>query len=368
MKIKKVEILHITLPMKFTFTTGFGDISERDAVIVRLETNDGVVGYGEAAALSAPVYLTETTETCIHIIKDFLVPKLLNRELTIEEYVNDCSFVRGNNIAKHGVESALWEIESLLKKKSLKDLLGGTRSKVPIGESIGVQPSVDKLLEVVGKRVGEGYRRIKIKVKPGWDCKPLRAIRKKFPKISLMVDANSSYRLKDMDLLRKLDEFDLLMIEQPLAFDDIIDHAKVQKELKTPICLDESILSAEDARKAIEIGACRIINVKPGRVGGLTEVKKINKIAKKNGIKLWCGGMLETGIGKAYNVAVATLSEFSLPADITPSKTFFGEDVTKQDIEISNDGFVSVPSGVGMGYEVVKSRINKYMVKQFEIK
>ncbi len=367
MVIKSAEIFHIVLPMKFSFVTGFGEIKERDAVIIKLESADGLIGWGESAALSAPVYLEETVETCIHILREFILPRLKNRNLEIDEFMTEIGFIRRNNLAKHGAETALWAIESQIKSESVSQLLGGSRKTVPLGESIGIMDDTNKLLGLVDKRLKEGYQRIKLKIKPGHDWELVKAVREKHPDILISVDANSSYTRDQISDLQRLDEFGLLMIEQPFAFDDIIDHAEAQKKLKTPICLDESITSSQDARKAIEIGACRIINVKPGRVGGLLETKRINEIAKNTGTKLWCGGMLETGIGKAYNIAAASLSEFSLPADITPSSTFFAEDITQPDLQLSRTGTVAVPQEPGLGFQVLSKTIDKYLVKKIKV-
>jgi len=364
--IKKAELIHIKIPMKFTFTTGFGSISERETLIIKLTSKDGLVGYGESAALAAPIYLSETIQTCIHVLKDFLIPQLLNRSLTLEEYMEEIRYIRGHQIAKHGVECALWMIQSLQTQQSLSQLLGGTQKTIDLGESIGMMDSVENTVSLVTKRIHEGYRRIKLKIHPGKDIELIKAVRQMHPTIPLMVDANSSYTLKDIGHLKKLDVYHLMMIEQPLAHDDIIDHAKLQKKLETPICLDESICSAEDARKAIEIGACRIINVKPGRVGGLIESLKIHALAKKYHIPLWCGGMLESGIGKAYNIAIASLSSFTLPADISPSALFYKKDITDE-IILSGHGTTPVPNTPGLGYAVYKNQISKYHVKTISL-
>lgn len=367
MKIIKAKIYLVNLPMKFTFTTGFGSISSRDAVIVKLEADSGKVGYGEAAALSAPIYNAETSQTCIHVLRDFLLPRLIGREIEIEEYVNEICFLRGNRLAKHGAECALWGIKSQEDKKPLSRLIGGIKNEIPVGESIGIQKSVPDTLKIIEKKLAEGYQRIKIKIKPGWDIKLVKEIRKEYPKISLMVDANSSYTLKDIGVFKELDQYNLLMIEQPLADDDIIDHAKIQSRLKTPICLDESIDSAEDARKAIEIGACRIINVKPGRVGGIIESLKINELAKKYKIPLWCGGMIETAVGKLYNLAVASLSEFSLPADMSPTKEFFNEDIAGPSVLIKKNGTIDVPEIIGPGFDIIENNLKKFTISSIEV-
>lgn len=367
MRIVSAEIFHIQLPMKFPFVTGFGAISKRDAVILKLTDKNGLVGWGEGAALWGPVYLEESAMTNVHIIKDFLVPILRDVEISHEEYMSKSAFIRGNNLAKFAVDAAIWSIDSQTSRMPIHKLIGGVRKQIPVGESIGMVESTPKLLEIVEKRISEGYQRIKLKIKPGCDYEYVSTVRKAFPKLKIMVDGNSSYSLDQADLLRKLDDLDLMMIEQPLAYDDIIDHATLQKQLKTPICLDESILSAEDARKACEIGACKIINVKPGRVGSLDECKKINEVAKKFKIQLWLGGMLETGIGKSYNLMAASLSEFTLPADISPSKTFFDEGITNPDVQVTSKGFIEVPTEVGLGFKVLEDKIEKYQIGNYKI-
>ncbi len=368
MKIVKAQVFQIGLPMKFPFTTGFGTISARESVIIRLETDQGVIGWGESAALSAPIYNPETTQTTIHIIKDFLIPKLLSRDLEIEEYVTEINSIRGNRIAKFGVECALWGIRSQLENKTVSNLLGAVRTEIPVGESIGIQKSIEDTISVIAQKLAEGYQRIKLKIKPGWDLELIKSVRQRFPDIVLMVDANSSYSLKDIELFEQLDQYNLLMIEQPLADDDIIDHAQIQKRIKTPICLDESINSVEDARKAIELGSCKIINVKPGRVGGIIESQKINALAKANHIPLWCGGMLETGIAKGYNLHVASMSEFTLPADSSPALDYFFDDIISPSMVVKDNGTITVPTDLGLGYQIKEDVLRKVTVSDFILK
>jgi len=367
MNIKKVSIFLVDLPMKVAFTTGFGTISTRPTVIVKLETSNGVIGWGESAALDSPIYNAEDVYTALHVIKDCILPRLLNHNVTLEEYAEETKWIRGNRIARFGVECALWDIHSQEKGVPISVLIGGKRQKVAVGESVGIQAEIIDTLKIIEKRLGEGYQRIKIKIRPGWDLNIIKAIRKVYPKIPLMVDANSAYTLKDIYIFQKLDEYNLMMIEQPLADDDIVDHAKIQKMIKTPICLDESIENAEDARKAIELGSCKIINVKPGRVGGLMESKLINDLAKKHHIPLWCGGMLESGIAKPFNMAAASLSEFSLPADMSPSDNYFKESITSPDILVSKGGFIGVPSVTGLGFKVSEKLINKYTKEKYNL-
>ena len=364
MKIIKAEAYHISLPMKFVFKTSFGEIKQRDTIIVKLTTDNGQVGYGESAPLTEPVYLEESIGTCKHLIQDLLFPLILNKSLTPADFVQLTFHLRGNRIAKFGIETALWMIQSLSEQKNIKDLLGGVKQEIEIGENIGILPSIHQTLDLIQKRLDEGYKRIKLKISPGHDLELLKKVRTKFPNEPLMVDANSAYTLKDVELFKKLDQFYLMMIEQPLGFDDIIDHAQLQKHIKTPICLDESIISYEHARKAIEIGACRIINVKPGRIGSLVETSHINQLAKKNNIKLWCGGMIEAGIANAYNLYAASLSEFSLPADLSPSSQFFENYIIKPGIQMLKPGIVAVPENIGLGFEVDEEMITRHIVEK----
>lgn len=365
-KVVKAELFHIRLATKFVFKTSFGEIKNRDTIIVKLTLNNGIVGYGESAPLSEPVYLEESIGTCKHIINDFLFPIVLGNNLTPKEFVEKTSHFRGNRIAKYGIECALWMIRSQLKSKSIKKLLNSKRTSVCIGESIGLLDSQSERNELIKKRINQGYKRIKLKISPDHDVEVIKNVRKTFPNLSLMVDANSAYSLKDIDVLKELDKYNLLMIEQPLGFDDIIDHAKLQVQIKTPICLDESIVSYEHARKAIELGACKIINVKPGRIGSLYETIRINKLAKKNNIKLWCGGMLEAGIANAFNIYAASLSEFKYPADIFLSNKIFEQDIISPIIDMKAKGEIEIPDKIGLGFKVneeviIKNKID-YMI------
>lgn len=366
-KIIKAEAFHINLPIKFIFKTSFGEVKTRETIIVKLTTNEGIIGYGESAPLPEPVYLEETIGTCKHLLKDILFPIVLGKTMKPKKFVEKTSHFRGNRLAKYGVECALWMIQSQEEKIPIKKLIGSTRESIDIGESIGLLPDLDQTLEVIKKRIDQGYKRIKLKISPGHDLEFLKKIREKFPSIPLMVDANSAYTLNDLELFKKFDQFSLMMIEQPLGFDDIIDHSKLQKKINTPICLDESIVSFEHARKAIEIDACKIINVKPGRIGSLIETIKINKLAKKHNIKLWCGGMVESGIANAFNIYSASLSEFSLPADIFLSNKIFEEDIITNGIENSVPGEIAVPSDIGLGFEVDENIIKKYLVNKLKI-
>ncbi len=361
-QIARFDIFRLRLPMKFTFKTSFGDIPFRETVVIKLTTDDGVVGYGESAALTEPVYLEESTDTVIAILENVLKPIVLNKALTPSDFYQETQHLRGNKIAKFGVECALWSIISQISGKPIVDLLGGTRREINLGESIGILPTVDETLQLITKRVEEGYHRIKVKIKPGWDVELVKIIRQSFPDLVLMVDANSAYTLDDLDTFKQLDNFNLLMIEQPLEFDDLWHHSLLQKEIKTPICLDESIVSYSKAKKAIELKACGIINVKPGRIGSLVEVLQINQLAKEQNIPLWCGGMLEAGIANAFNIFTASLSEFSLPADIFPSAKIFTEDIIVPEITMTKNGTVKVSRQLGLGFAVNEELIQNLLI------
>lgn len=346
--------------MKFDFATSFGSFNQKEFILVEARDVSGLSGWGESVAFYAPVYNEETVKTNWHILEDFLIPMILNKEISHPDEVSQIfEPIRKNNMAKAALEGAIWDLYAKQQQKPLYQVLGGTNTKIDVGISIGIQNSIEELLEVIEGHVNEGYKRIKVKIKPGWDVEVIRAIRKQFPTIPLMADANSAYRLEDIELLKQLDEFDLMMIEQPLASDDIVDHAHIQKELKTPICLDESIHSYEDARKAIELGSCKIINIKIGRVGGLTESKRIHDLCEENGIAVWCGGMLEAGIGRAHNVALTTLSNFILPGDTAASSRYWEQDIIDPEVTV-HDGIIHVPSEIGIGYTPNLPVIDKF--------
>lgn len=365
MKILSITLYKVKLPMATSFTTSFGTITSKPTVIVKIKTDEGYIGYGESAALPFPFYKPETTDICLLVLKNYIAPLVLNKEFnTIEEMMNLLKPIKKNNFAKTGLETAVWMILSIKENKPLAKLLGGTKKKIAVGESIGIKKTIEETIEEVTLRKTQGFQRIKIKIQPGWDIKIVKAIRKKFPDISLMVDANSAYTLKDISLFKKLDKYNLLMIEQPLADDDIVDHSILQKQIKTPICLDESILSVDDARRAIYLGACKIINIKPGRVGGLLESKKIHDYCQKKGIGVWCGGMLETGIGRAFNIAVSSLPNYIYPADMSPVNFFYKDDLVKDSFFVDKNGYVKVPEKPGLGFEVDEKKIKKYTVEK----
>lgn len=375
MKIKNLTTTHVRLPLVKPFQTSFGRFEKKNALIVRVETEKNVIGWGETASLGAPLYSPDFTASDEIVQNQFIFPYLLGREgEDITDFLDVFKPIRGHPFAKAGVEMALWDALAKEAGQPLWKYLGGVRERVPSGISIGIKPSRDDLLQTVESALNEGYQRIKIKIKPGWDVEPVRAIREAFGyDIPLMVDANSAYTLKDLDLLQQLDEFGLLMIEQPLSHTDIYKHEKVQRQLRTPICLDESIHSLDDAKFAVEYGSCRIINIKPGRVGGLYPSKQIHGYCynhedtsfTRNGIgrvPLWVGGMLETGVGRAHNLALATLPGFTITGDISPSDRYWREDLTTQPI-LMNEGYIKLPSGPGIGYDVDMEKMEKYMVR-----
>jgi O-succinylbenzoate synthase len=312
---------------------------------------DGISGWGESTAGEDPFYSYETVETAWHILRDFLWPILKDQEIASASEVWDMlARVRGHNMAKGSLEAAIWDAEAKQKNIPLAKLLGGVREEISCGVSIGIQPTIQHLLAKVEKELAAGYQRIKIKIKPGTDIEPARALRERFPRVRLMVDANSAYRLEDVALLKKLDSLYLIMIEQPLGWDDIYSHAQLQRQLDTPICLDECIHDVEHARAAIEIGACRIINIKLGRVGGHTPAKRIHDICQAKSIPVWCGGMLESGIGRAHNIAMSTLPNFTLPGDVSASRRYWNEDIIEPEVEVTRQGTIRVPSAPGIGY------------------
>lgn len=369
-KIKKIIVRELQMKMKAPFITSFGTIHNKDFLLIEVIDEDGVSGWGESVALNFPWYNEETVRTNIHMLKDFLFPILLKSPLTHPDEVSErFSPIRRNNMAKSAVEGAVWDLYAKRKGITLASALGGgTRNKIGVGISIGIQSSIKELLQLIDGYVAEGYQRIKLKIKPGWDVDVLREVRRVFPDVPIMADANSAYTLKDINLLKKLDDFNLMMIEQPLEHDDIIDHAKLQRELSTPICLDESIHTVSDARKAIDLGSCKIINIKIGRVGGLTESKKIHDLCAANGIDVWCGGMLEAGVGRAHNIALTALPQFTLPGDTAGSSRYWEEDIIFPEVSVNSDGTIDIPNKPGIGYEVNRKVVEKYKGSEWIIR
>jgi o-succinylbenzoate synthase len=366
MRVRKITLREIHLPLIAPFQTSFGTSTLRRIPLIEVDV-DGVVGWGECTAGEDPYYCYETVETAWHIRRDFLWPMLKGREFSSASEIHGIfSHVRGHNMAKAGVETAIWDAEAKQKNLPLAKLLGGTREEISSGVSIGIQPSIDALISKVEKELAAGYQRIKIKIMPGSDIEPARALRSRFPRVRLMVDANSAYTLADAPLLKKLDEFFLIMIEQPLGYDDIYSHAELQRQLQTPICLDECIHDYEHARAAIEIGACKIINIKLGRVGGHTSARQVHDLCQSKSVPVWCGGMLESGIGRAHNIAMSTLPNFTLPGDVSASKRYWAEDIIEPEVEVSARGTIRVPTAPGIGYTPRIDRIES-LTKRREV-
>jgi O-succinylbenzoate synthase len=364
MRITHVELRELRLPLVSFFETSFGRTTDRRIVLVRVEA-DGLTGWGEVTCGETPFYSYETPETAWHLLRDYLIPWSLDGSWgTASDLADRFRPIRGHPMAKAAMENALWDIEAQEKGVSIARLLGGTLEEIPCGVSIGIQESVEVLLEKIERELAAGYQRIKIKVKPGWDLEVLERIRSKFPDIPLMVDANSAYTLADFDHLKQFDRFDLMMIEQPLGWDDMVDHARLQKELQTPLCLDESIHSADDARKALDLGACRIINIKLGRVGGYTSARSIHDLCRARGVPVWCGGMLESGIGRAHNIALSSLPGFTLPGDVSASRRYWQQDIIQPEVTVTPRGIISVPKTPGLGYLPDLERIEKVTVRK----
>jgi O-succinylbenzoate synthase len=368
MKIDRIELREIHLPLVAPFETSFGRTAERRIILTKV-FSDGLVGWGECTVGENPFYNHESTDSAWMMIRDYVGPMIIGREIESPEQVTALtSKIRGNKMARGAVETATWELEARRQNIPLWKLLGGTQREIACGVSIGLQETEAALLGKIETELAAGYQRIKIKIKPGRDYEMVKAVRKAFPDIKLTVDANSAYTLADIELLKRLDEFNLMLIEQPLAYDDIIDHAELQRQLQTPICLDESILSVEDARKALSIGACRIINIKLGRVAGHAEARRIQAYCRERNVPVWCGGMLESGIGRAHNIAMSTLPGFTMPGDVSASKRYWTEDIITPPVEVTQRGTIVAPSGPGIGYEVNEARINSLTVRTEVIK
>lgn len=369
MEINKIVLRRMNLKLKSPFQTSFGTQTEREFIVVEAH-NGEQIGYSECVAMSQPIYNEETVKTAWHMMEDFLIPMLYRKGSIAhpDEVTEIFKPIRKNNMAKAALDGAVWDLYAKEKNIPLATALGGTKNEIEVGVSIGIQENLDALLRVVDGFIHQGYRRMKIKIMPGKDVEMIKGARERFPDIPMMADANSAYSLKDVDVLKELDQYNLMMIEQPLASDDIIDHAKLQAQMNTPICLDESIHSLEDARKAVELGSCKIINIKIGRVGGLTESKRIHDYCASQNIPLWCGGMLESGIGRAHNIAITTLQNFVLPGDTAASSRYWHEDIISPGVVVSEKGTIVVPEAPGIGYQPVESLLDKYTLEKKEIR
>jgi o-succinylbenzoate synthase len=363
MKIESITLREIHIRLKSPFETSFGTTQNRRILLVEVVA-DGVSGWGEVTAGEVPGYNAETTDTAWLILANFVAPLLQGRTLAhAPDFPELVAHIRGHEMAKSGVENALWDAEAKLAGVPLSRLLGGAKEEIDCGVSLGIRESPQSLLAKVEEELRSGYQRIKLKIKPGKDYAFVKAVRKEFPKILLSVDANSAYRPDDAAHLAKFDEFGLLMMEQPLYWDDIYAHAKLQALIKSPICLDECIHNTRHALAAIELKACRIINIKVGRVGGHTEARLLQEVCKNHGVPVWCGGMLESGIGRAHNIAVSTLPGYSLPGDVSASSRYWDEDIIEPEVEVSKKGTIPVPAASGIGYEVRRDRVEALTVR-----
>lgn len=361
-KIEQVILHRLKMRLNHPFETSFGTMLDKEFFVIEMIDQEGVRGYGESVAFVSPWYTEETLKTTEHMMEDFLIPLIFQAPVEHPDEVSKrFSPIRRNNMAKSALEGAVWDLYAKRHNQSLAECLGGTKQEIDVGISIGIQPTTKELLRVIESAVLDGYKRMKVKVKPGKDLEIIKEIRKEFPNLPLMVDANSAYTLEDINHLRKFDEFNLMMIEQPLGMADIGQHAKLQKELLTPICLDESIFSLEDVKLAVELGSCKIVNIKTGRVGGLTEAKKIHDYCKEKEVPVWCGGMLEAGIGRAHNIALTTLGQFILPGDTSASNRYWQKDIIEPEVVVDN-GKIKVPNLPGIGYEINWEALEEYRV------
>ncbi|UCC41715.1 MAG: o-succinylbenzoate synthase [Candidatus Aminicenantes bacterium] len=363
MEIERIELFLLKLPYVHFFETSLGREEERTFILVKICAEE-IIGYGEVVADTSPLYSYETTSTAWHVLKDYLIPLVLEDSLTNpQDFYEEANKYRGHPMAKAGLELALWDLQGKKEQKPLWKLYGGEKREIPAGVSVGIQDSIPELLERIHAFLQEGYQRIKIKIKPAWDVTICEEIRKIFPDILLQADANGAYSIEDKETLKKLDEFNLLMLEQPFPPYDLWDHSRLQKDMKTSLCLDESILSEETSRKAIEMGSCRIINIKVGRVGGIVEARKIHDFCQERDFPVWCGGMLESGVGRAHNLHLASLPNFKFPNDLSASKRYYAEDLIEPPIEITNQGTIEVPESPGIGVFPQEERIKKATLK-----
>jgi o-succinylbenzoate synthase len=363
MKLESIVVREIHMRLKSPFETSFGTVQERRILLVEVIA-DGALGWGEVTAGETPAYNAETTDTAWHVISDFIAPRLIGKKLSAAtEFPGLVAQIRGHEMAKSGIENALWDCEAQLKGVPIHKLLGGTRDEIASGVSLGIRETPQSLVQKVEEELRGGYQRIKLKIKPGKDYEFVAAVRKEFPAIRLSVDANSAYAIEDAAHLKKFDEFDLLMMEQPLNWDDIHAHAKLQAQINTAICLDECIYNARHALTAIELKACRIINIKLGRVSGHTEARIVQELCREHGVPVWCGGMLESGIGRAHNIAMSTLPGFTLPGDVSASHRYWQQDIIEPLVEVTATGTIRVPNAPGLGYAVRRDLVNALTVR-----
>lgn len=362
MKVDSLTFHHISMPLVSPFETSFGRETDRECIFITIRS-EGLFGYGECVASRDPGYNYETTGTAMHILRDFITPLILGKDVVnASNFQALVSGIRGHHLAKAGVEMAFWDLLGKREGKSLRELLGGRREKVEVGVSIGIQESAESLVRSVADYLAQGYARVKIKIKPGRDVSDTSTVRREFPDLRLQVDANSAYTLDDADRLKPLDELGLLLIEQPLFEDDIWDHHKLQEQFETPICLDESVVSPRHARYAIEMDACRVINIKAARLGGLSQALLVHDICQAHGLPVWCGGMLETGVGRASNLALASLSNFVLPGDISASDRYYLRDLTNERFVLNPDSTIDVPRGAGLGITIDENALKRFAI------
>jgi len=363
MTIETIVLREIRMRLKAPFETSFGVTQDRRILLVEV-IMDGLSGWGEVTTIESPSYNSETTDTAWHIISDFIAPQLIGKSLSkASDAAALLSAIRGHQMAKAGVENALWDAESQLKQIPLSKLLGGTLNEIACGVSLGIRESPQALVTKVEEELRSGYQRIKLKIKPGKDLDFVAAVRREFPDIRLSVDANSAYELKDTNHLKELDQFNLLMMEQPLQWDDIYSHAKLQSQIRTAICLDECINNAAHAEAAIEMGACRVINIKLGRVGGYSKARQVHDVCQQHSVPVWCGGMLESGVGRAHNIAMSTLPNFTLPGDVSASQRYWKEDIIEPEVEVSSRGTILLPTSPGLGYSVKRKLVEQLTVR-----
>ena len=364
MIIKAIELRMVSLPLREPFVASYGEEKNKEFILVYVETDD-VVGVGECVALSAPLYSPETYATAWYMLSHFFVPAVLGKKVTHPSEIREwLAPFRGHPMAKASIDTAVWDAYAKTLSTPLAQLIGGRDVDIPAGISIGIQPNVSQLLKKVESYIEQGYHRFKVKITPETGFDSLRAIRHEFPHLPLMADANSAYTLNDVTSLKQLDDLDLMMIEQPLAFDDLLDHAKLQRKIDTPICLDESLNSLSDVKKALELGACKIVNLKIGRVGGLSEALDIEAFCRQENIPLWCGGMLEAGVGRIFNLAISSLSGFTLPGDTGPSSRYFDEDIINPPVEFTRPGYLRAPNHPGIGVPLREKYIHKLTVQK----
>lgn len=368
MKIDAIFLRELQIPLVQPFETSFGKTTNRRILLVEMKA-DGLTGWGECTAGEHPYFSYETVDTAWMMLLNELAPRMANCDV---EHPGMCAQifkpVRGHRMAKAALENAVWDLAAQMQGVPLAELLGGVRQTIPCGVSIGIQPTVPQLLDQIERELAAGYQRIKLKCKLGWDVEVFEAVRNRWPEITLSCDANSSYRLKDSEHLRSFDDFDLLMIEQPLWADDFYFHSMLQRQLATPICLDESIRNRRDVLAAIDMESCRIINIKLGRVGGFSEAIAVHNAAHERGIPVWCGGMLETGIGRSHNIALSSLQDFVLPGDVSASKRYWKEDIIEPEVKVSSKGEIRVPTTPGRGFEVKTELVERLTVRKEQVK